>query len=101
MSSDETQSASLFIGIEITARLRTTTFKGVPTLTLVEDELPMEGTEWVSVRANTSLDHLLEKYGERLIFYSSHWLEKRITILAWDVVDKEQRSVRVLVRKQE
>jgi len=99
VTSDETSRTSLFIGVDFTSRTRTRTFKANPVLSDDADDVSIEGAEWVSVKPNTSLEHLWAKYGDRLLFYTSCWHQRKLSILCVDVIDAEQRSIRVLVRK--
>ena len=58
-----------------------------------------EGVEWVTVNANTTLRHVLNQYGDRLLGFDAKRNESSIQILAFDLVDSVERSVRILVRK--
>ena len=99
VSTDEVKQASPFVGIDVHYRVRTWTYRNNASLAVSPEELAqLEGAEWVSVRANTTFEHLKEKYGDRLIFYVSERKEQKVSILMWDVYDAEKRSGRVLVR---
>lgn len=100
VTTDQNQKASPFVGVEINKRERTITFRSNVNIGASPEDLTPEGTEWINVRANTSLEHLLDRFGERLLFYVSHRKEQHVSVFFWDVYDTEDRSVRVLVKKE-
>ena len=58
-----------------------------------------EDSGWVEVRGNTSLGHLLSKYGADLIGYDSHRHEMTLELLAFELFERNTRSVRILLRR--
>jgi len=52
---------------------------------------------WVTVNSRTTLRHLLNKYGERLLGFEAREDEWSVEVLALEVLDSSIKTVRVLV----
>jgi hypothetical protein len=61
---------------------------------------PVDGARWVTVKPNTSLKHVVEKYGPDLIGYEAQNREMALELFSFDMFETSTRSVRVLVRGQ-
>ncbi len=67
---------------------------------LVDPDEPVDGARWISVRPNTSLKHVVEKYGPDLIGYEAQNREMALELFSLEMFESSTRSVRVLVRGQ-
>jgi hypothetical protein len=88
---------SLFYGIEAEENLETFTFKSDPSFIVEPDNLP-SGVEWVRINPATSIATLIKKFGDRLVFAAGEHRERTVTVLLWEVISKDERALRVLVR---
>jgi hypothetical protein len=96
--SDRTNTINLGV-IRVAARGWTMTYRASEALMALHNETEVENAEWVTVNANTSLRHLLNEYGSRLIGYDAKRNEFTIEFLSWDLLDTSTKTVRILVRK--
>jgi hypothetical protein len=98
---DERKHVSLFLGAEFEARTRSFTFGSKSLVVLNPDDIPTEGTEWISVSPSTTISTLLERFGDRLLFAAGEHKEQTLTVLMWELFSRDTKSVRVLIRKEE
>lgn len=85
--------------LKLCARGWTLSYRASEALSALLEDAPIEGAEWVTVNANTTLRHLLKEYGNRLLGYDAKRNEFTIELLSWDLLDTTTRTVRILVRK--
>jgi hypothetical protein len=83
----------------VVTRFWSFSYRAKEALPATTDDVVVEGAEWVTVSASTTLRHLINEYGDRLLGYDAKKDELTIEFLSWDVVDATVKSVRVLVRK--
>jgi hypothetical protein len=98
---DERQRVSLFLGVEAETRTRTFTYRANPAVLLNPEDIQTEGAEWVSVSSSTTMATLVKRFGDRLLFAAGERKEQTLTVLVWELLSRESKSVRVLVRKEE
>lgn len=98
---DERKHASLFLGVEFETRTRSFTFGPKSLVVLNPDDIPTEGTEWISVSPSTTISTLIKRFGDRLLFAAGEHKEQTLTVLMWELLSRDTRSVRVLIRKEE
>jgi hypothetical protein len=82
--------------IEVTMSVDNMSYRGKQML-VGDGAIEAKNAQWVTVSPNTSLTHLLNKYGERLLGYDSEKRQKTIRFLAWDIAGSTEKQVRVLV----
>ena len=60
----------------------------------------MEGAEWVTISASTSLRRVFDEFGDRLIGFDAKLETFTVELFWFDVVNSMVETVRVLVRKK-
>lgn len=85
--------------VKLVVKYEDKTYRAQEVLFHDADECEVEGAEWVQVRSNTTLRHLLKKYGDRLLAYDASRKEVVLELFAIDVFYADSRSVRVLLRR--
>jgi hypothetical protein len=98
---DERHRVSLFLGVEAETRTRAFTYRANAAALLNPEDIQTEGAEWVSVSPSTTMATLVKRFGDRLLFAAGERKEQTLTVLVWELPSRENKSVRVLVRKEE
>lgn len=86
--------------VKFVTRNRSISYRAKEAMINAVTDVEYDAAEWVTVNANTTLRHLINEYGERLLGYDSTREELTMELLSYDIVDSTVGSVRVLVRRE-
>jgi hypothetical protein len=85
--------------VRVSMRFNSVSYRAREALLTGADCTNVDGAEWVTVRSSTTLRHLLNQYGDRLLGFDTKRDEITFELLSLDIIDSVAKTVRVLVRK--